>query len=113
MEINIILSFFNKTNLYKNIMNAIKFTEQELAEIKMLQSKFQEKIFDFGKFKIERMHLLELVKRLEEREAKSEKEYINLQDMENALLGKLTAKYGEGSLNLEDGTFIPIESVTK
>lgn len=94
-------------------MNAIKFTEQELAEIRMLQSKFQEKVFDFGKFRIERMHLLKLVKELETREAKAEEEYMNLQSMENTLLEKLTAKYGEGSLNLEDGTFIPAESVTK
>lgn len=94
-------------------MNAIKFTEQELAEIRMLQSKFQEKVFDFGKFRIERMHLLKLVKELETRETKAEEEYMNLESMENTLLGKLTAKYGEGSLNLEDGTFIPAESVTK
>lgn len=90
-------------------MNEIKFSEHEMAEIKLLQSKFQEKIGDFGRFKIERLQILKLVQDLETREAKAEEEYLNLQRMETSLLDKLTAKYGEGSLNLEDGTFIPIK----
>lgn len=90
-------------------MNEIKFSEHEMTEIKLLQSKFQEKIGDFGRFKIERLQILKLVQDLETREAKAEEEYLNLQRMETSLLDKLTAKYGEGSLNLEDGTFIPIK----
>lgn len=93
--------------------NQIKFTEQELAEIRMLQSKFQDKVFEFGKFRLERMHLLRLVKALEEREARAEEEYGQIQNMETSLLEKLTAKYGEGSLNLADGTFIPVGPVTQ
>lgn len=93
--------------------NPIKFTDPELSEIRLLQGKFQEKVFEFGRFKFERMHLLRLVKELESRESKSEEEYVNLQNMETALLEKLTQKYGEGQLNLEDGTFIPINPVTQ
>lgn len=91
----------------------IKFTEQELAEIRMLQSKSQEAVFAFGVLRIERMQLLKLVKELEDREAKAEEEYNNLQGMEASLLDKLTKKYGEGSLDLEDGVFIPVAPVTK
>lgn len=87
--------------------NTIKFTDQELAEIRMLQNKFQEKVFEFGKFRLERMHLLKLVAELEEREKKIEDEYIQLQTLEGNLLDKLTAKYGEGQLSLTDGVFIP------
>jgi hypothetical protein len=89
-------------------MNEVKkFTEQELAEIRMLQGKFQEKIFEFGNFRIERMGLLKLVRDLEDREAKAETDFLNLQKMEEELLDKLTKKYGEGALNLNDGTFTP------
>jgi len=87
--------------------NQIKFSEQELAEIRMLQSKFQEKIFEFGRFRVERMGLLKMVKELEDREAKAEEEFGQLQKMEESLLERLTQKYGEGQLNLQDGTFIP------
>ena len=86
---------------------SIKFTEQELAEIRMLQTKFHEKIVEFGTFRVERMGLLKMVKELEEREEKSETDFTNLQKMEEELLEKLTKKYGEGSLNLTDGVFIP------
>lgn len=91
---------------------SIKFTEDEISEIKLLQRKFQEKVFEFGKFRLERMQLLNLVKKLEERESKAEQEYGQLEHMESSLLEKLTKKYGEGSLNLEDGTFIPVEKKT-
>jgi len=89
-------------------MNEVKkFTEQELAEIRMLQNKFQEKIFEFGNFRIERMGLLKMVKELEDRESKAESDFFNLQKMEEELLDKLTKKYGEGALDLTDGTFTP------
>jgi hypothetical protein len=34
-------------------------------------------------------------------------EYISLQRTEQDLMDKLTNKYGEGSLNLKEGTFTP------
>jgi hypothetical protein len=92
--------------------NPIKFTQEELAEIRMFQGKVQEKVFEFGQFRIERMHLLRLVKELEDREAKAEEDYGQLQGMETTLLEKLTQKYGEGQLNLADGTFLPVSPVT-
>ena len=79
----------------------------------MLQGKSQEKVFEFGRFRLERMHLLRLVKELETREAKAEEEYGQLEGMETSLLEKLTQKYGEGNLNLADGVFIPAVPVTK
>ena len=93
--------------------NPIKFTDQELAEIRMLQGKFQDKVFEFGKFRLERMHLLKLVKELEDRETKAEEEYGQIQSMETSLLEKLTQKYGEGSLDLSSGAFVPAVPVTK
>ena len=86
--------------------NIIKFTDQEMAEIRMLQEKFQEKVFEFGRFHLERKNLLALVNELENREKKAEEEYAQFQKMEEALLEKLTQKYGEGQLNLQNGTFI-------
>jgi len=91
----------------------IKFTEQEIAEIRMLQGKFQEKQFEFGRFHLERMHLLKLVKELEDQERKAEEEFGQIQGMETSLLERLTQKYGEGSLDLSNGMFIPAVPVTQ
>lgn len=88
-------------------MNTIKFTPEELSEIKSLQERIQEKIFEFGRFHLERRNLVKFVKEFEEREAKVEEEFNNLQNMEMSLLERLTQKYGEGQLSLSDGTFIP------
>jgi Zn-dependent oligopeptidase len=86
--------------------NPIKFTDQEMAEIRMLQQKFQEKVFEFGKFHLERASLFKAVKDLEERIEKADDDFKNLQSMEADLLDKLTKKYGIGQLNLENGTFV-------
>ena len=91
----------------------VKFTQQEMDEIKTLQGKFQAKVFEFGQFRLERMRLLSLVKDLEGRESKAEEEFKSFQAMETSLLESLTKKYGEGSLNLQDGTFIPTPSPTQ
>jgi hypothetical protein len=88
--------------------NTIKVTEQELTDMRNLNQKINENTFSFGVFRIERMNLLKLVKELEDREKNAEQEYNNLQTAANALLEQLNKKYGEGSLNMTDGTFVPI-----
>jgi len=59
--------------------DTLKFTDDEVNEIRFLQNKFQEKLLKFGQIQLET---------------------IELED-------KLTNKYGEGSLNLKEGTFTP------
>jgi len=91
-------------------MADIKFTEQELSEIKNLQAKFQEKVFNLGQLRVERMRVSDIVRTLEFRESEVEKDFAALQAQEKNLLETLTKKYGEGSLNIADGTFIPVKA---
>jgi len=86
---------------------AIKIEENELAEIKMLQSKFQESIYKLGNLQIEKMELDRLVSDFIEKEKKLKEEWGSLQKMEQSLLDKIVQKYGEGNLNMADGTFLP------
>jgi hypothetical protein len=86
---------------------AIKFTEEELNSIRQLQDGFNQKMFQFGKFYLQRMELDSAYKDLVEAEKRIQEEYVNLQKQELELLEKLTKKYGEGQLNIADGTFIP------
>ena len=88
-------------------MTPIKITESELAEIRMLQSKFQEGIFKFGNLKVEKLELDKLNANYLEKEKKLEEEWASLQKLEQGLLDKIVQTYGEGNLSLETGTFVP------
>ena len=95
-------------------MNEIKkITEAELAEIKMLQAKFQETIFKLGNLQIEKMELDRLLTDFIAKEKQSKEDWINLQKMERDLLDKIVKTYGEGNLNMNDGTFAPSPAESK
>lgn len=85
----------------------IKITEAELAEVKMLQSKFQGIIYKLGNLQIEKMELDRLVTEFVEKEKALKNEWSSLQKLEQDLLDKIVQKYGEGNLSMTDGTFSP------
>lgn len=85
----------------------IKIKESELAEIKMLQTKFQEIIFSLGNLKVEQMELDRLVNEFVEKEKRLKEEWGSLQKMEQSLLDKIVKTYGTGNLNMSDGTLVP------
>lgn len=87
----------------------IKISPETLAEIKLLQSKFQEGIFKFGNLKIEKLELDKLNTNFIEKEKQLEEEWTSLQKLETGLLDKIVKTYGEGSLNLTDGIFVPTQ----
>ncbi len=86
-----------------------KITDGELAEIKMLQSKFQESIFKLGNLQVEKMQLDAAVTAFVEREKKLKEEWLSLQKLEQDLLDKIIKTYGEVNLNMTDGTFTPVQ----
>lgn len=85
----------------------IKFTDDEIKDLKYIQNKFQEKLIKFGQIHLETIELQERLDLLKKEQDKQKNEYIQLQQTEQELMDKLTKKYGDGSLNLKDGTFIP------
>ena len=87
----------------------IKIKDNEIAEIKMLQSKFQENIYKFGSLQVEKMELDRLVGEFIEKEKKLKEEWSSLQQLEQSLLDKIVKTYGVGNLNMADGTFTPVK----
>ncbi len=85
----------------------IKITEAEFSEIKMLQGKFQELIFKLGNLQVEKIELDRLVTTFVDNEKKLKDEWVTLQTLEQGILDKIVKTYGEGSLNMADGTFNP------
>ena len=85
----------------------IKITEAEFSEVKMLQGKFSELHGKFGNLGIEKMELDRLVTEFVDREKKLKEEWVTLKKLDEGLRDKLVATYGEGSLNMENRTFLP------
>lgn len=85
----------------------IKIDENIIAEIRMLQSKFQESIYQMGNLHVEKMELDRLVGEFVNKEKRINEEWTSLQKLEKTLMDKIVQKYGEGNLNMTDGTFVP------
>jgi len=60
-----------------------------------------------GNLQVEKMELDRLVAEFVEKEKNLKEEWTNLQKMDHSLLDKIVQRYGEGSLNVQDGTFTP------
>lgn len=87
--------------------DAIKFTQEELDSLTRIQSKYQENTFKFGQLYLDKLSLDEKFKQLTELESSLKNSFVETQKEEESWLNSITAKYGEGSLSLKDGTFIP------
>lgn len=85
----------------------IKITEAEFSEIRTLQSKFQDIVLKMGYLGLEKIDLDRVVNEFVEKEGKIKEELSAFQKAENTLLDKLIKTYGEGNLNMADGTFTP------
>jgi hypothetical protein len=85
----------------------IKFTQEELDGLGKIQSKYQENTYRFGQLYLDKLDLDEKFKQLTEAEASLKNNFLEIQKEEETWLSSITAKYGEGSLSLKDGTFIP------
>jgi len=87
--------------------DTLKFTDDEINEIRSLQNKFQDKLIKFGQIQLEIIELEDRLTALKNEQLRLKNDYLSLQKTEQELMDKLTNKYGEGSLNLKEGTFTP------
>ena len=90
-----------------NETTVTKLKEQELIEIKDLQSKIQETIIKLGKLQVDKMDLDAAVADYLANEKSLKEHWHTLQKNEKELLQSILTNYGEGSLNLANGTFSP------
>ncbi len=83
----------------------ITLEQEELQRIASIQQVSQNITFEFGS--------IELAKRaLEAREDRADEALEALKISENELVQSLSEKYGDGSINLQDGTFEPSPQMT-
>ena len=86
--------------------NATKLTDGELAEVRLIQEKFQQKIFQLGQLYLQKLQVESAAKAVTDNEVKLKDEWVSIQKMENELIDKLGKKYGDGSIDPVAGTFI-------
>jgi hypothetical protein len=86
----------------------IQLTEQEIQEINELRDQYATLTAKFGQLKIEQILIEEQLKRLGELENTYKEEYLTTQVKEEAFGNTITAKYGEGNIDVESGFFLPI-----
>ena len=76
------------------------FTEQELSEIKDLRREINTTTFQYGQLHINKL-------KIDEGEINLRKQIVSLELKEENLAKKLSDKYGNGSIDIDTGTFIP------
>ncbi len=85
-------------------MKTQKLTQEELQQIKTIQENTQSVILELGQ--------IELLKiELEDRVQNAKTFLKELREEETTLAQFLQSTYGKGSINLEQGEFIPFEEV--
>ena len=83
--------------------NPIKFTEEELTEIRDLQQLFNTVVYQAGQVSLEKLAL-------EKKEDQVEANFDEIKRREQELVSKLTTTYGQGKINLETGEFLPVST---
>ena len=85
-----------------------KFTEDELKSLQELQNSYQGKQLQFGQLRVQRLLVQQQLDSIDDREAKLEVEYGEVQETERKLVADLNKKYGPGNLDPATGVFTPV-----
>ena len=87
--------------------DVIKFTEEELKSLVKLQSDYQEQIFKLGQIELERIDLTQKLQDTDTKRSQVLELWKKIQGDESNIVNGLSQKYGNGVLNVRDGTFTP------
>ena len=87
--------------------NEIKFTEEELRNIKTIQDDGYTLVSEFGQLEIERFVTNRKLQELDQMREKLEAQFFSVQERERVLVQSLNEKYGSGTVDIESGVFIP------
>lgn len=82
-----------------------KLDKEHVESIQSLQQKFAELVSVVGNISIEKQFAKQRVEQLESQEAEALRRFESLREQEQELLQKLKERYGEGEINIVDGTF--------
>ena len=82
-----------------------KFTDEEMGKIKEIQSSYLGVQQAFGQLEVNKLRLQQQLDSTQQASTELKDKFSEVQNNEQKLIEELNAKYGDGSLNLESGTF--------
>ena len=84
-----------------------KFTQEEMDKIKEIQSSYVGVQQAFGQLEVNRIRLEQQLDATQQASSDLRKKFSDVQGAEQKFIEELNTKYGDGSLDLESGTFTP------
>ena len=88
----------------------VKFTDDEMKNVKDFQRKYFDIQSSFGQVHIARLRLEEQLMSLDKSLDDIQKQFKETTEEEKKFLDEITGKYGDGTLNPETGVFTPNKS---
>ena len=90
-----------------------KLDKEHLEEIQSLQEAFARNTNILGNIAIETYSVKQQLEQLDAEQAKYLEEFERLRQEESALIDKMRERYGEGQINIAQGTFTPDNGLTQ
>ena len=84
-----------------------KLDKEHLEAIQSLRDRFAQNASWIGNVSIERALIKKQTEQLEAQHEELMRQFDQLREDENELLEKLKERYGDGEINIADGTFTP------
>jgi predicted transcriptional regulator len=84
-----------------------KLDKEHLDEIQALRDAFSANSQTLGNLYIEEFSLQQQLQQLMEQRTKFMKQFVDLRKQEEELLEKMRDRYGDGQINIAQGTFTP------
>lgn len=89
-------------------MNTKKLDQADIDSIMELRQKYAENTNAVGMVSIDEHVVKEQLKQIETEKTRIFGQLESLRQEETTLMDSLKEKYGDGQINLEDGTFVPV-----
>ena len=86
-------------------MDPIKLTEDEIKSIRMIQETYSNSVYMLGKLQVD---YVDFTQKIESEKNNIFNKLKELKKEENTLIDQLTKKYGDGVLDIKNGTYKPV-----
>ena len=90
-----------------------KLDKRHLDDISALRDSFTQNSNVLGTIETELLLMQDRIKELEEEKQKHYGEFLQLRKQESDLIQTMRERYGEGQINIVDGTFTPADGLTQ
>jgi chromosome segregation ATPase len=85
-------------------METKQLTAEEIEQIKAIEARGEEKLFQFGQLEVEILMMTRRLDELHETKSQLQTEFHALRDEEKQLVKQLNSKYGTGQIDIAAGT---------